>query len=145
MCALNFSPSQHWKVTNCPDWIYLTSKSNFSIGLLLDCHGLESNASRFDMEKNGQSNGDPSCKLCGAALEDVTSFCHAPFCKLNIGSCLATPLQLWDINLPDPASEPDIFASIILRINWIDDIEIQVFCINFLAELKAFRAKLIQL
>ena len=31
-----------------------------------------------------------------------------------------------------------------LGIDWIDDIEIQVFCINFLAELKAFRAELIQ-
>ena len=27
---------------------------------------------------------------------------------------------------------------------WIDDIEVQVFCIDYLAELKAFRAELIQ-
>jgi len=49
------------------------------------------------------------------------------------------------MDLPDPAREPDSFASLMLEINWIEDIEIQVFCINFLAELKAFRAKLIQL
>ena len=45
------------------------------------------------------------------------------------------------MNFPDPAREPD---TIMLGIDWIDGIEIQVFCINFLAELKAFRAELIQ-
>ena len=49
-------------------------------------------------------------------------FRHAPCWKLNVENCLATPLG----------------------INWIEDIEIQAFCINFLAELKAFRAELIQ-
>ena len=50
--------------------------------------------------------------------------------------------QFWDMDLPDPAREPDSFACIILGIDCIDDIE--VFCINFLAELKAFRAELTQ-
>ena len=54
------------------------------------------------------------------------------------------PRQSCDIDLPDPAREPDSFASIMLGIDWIEDIEIQAFCINFLAELKAFRAELIQ-
>jgi len=31
-----------------------------------------------------------------------------------------------------------------LGIDWIEDIEIEAFCIKFLAELKAFRAELIQ-
>ena len=63
-----------WKVTHCPDWIHLTWKSNFRIFLLLGCHGQESNTSRFSMRKYGQSHGDPSCRLCGAALEDPTHF-----------------------------------------------------------------------
>ena len=47
------------------------------------------------------------------------------------------------MDLPDLAREPDsVSISITLGIDWIDDIEIQVFCINFLAELKAFRAEL---
>ena len=54
------------------------------------------------------------------------------------------PLQSRDMDLPDPTREPDSFASIMLGIDWIDDIEIQVFCISFLAELKALRAELIQ-
>ena len=37
MCAPNFSPSPLWKVTHCPDWSHLTSKSNFRIRLLLGC------------------------------------------------------------------------------------------------------------
>ena len=57
---------------------------------------------------------------------------------------LVYPPQFWDMDLPDPAHEPDSFASIMLGIDWIEDIEIQAFCINFLAELKAFRAELIQ-
>ena len=48
------------------------------------------------------------------------------------------------MDLPDPAREPDSFACIMLGIDWIDDIQVQVFCINFLAELKYFRAELIQ-
>ena len=54
--------------------------------------------------------------------------------------------QSWDVDLPDPACEVDNFASIMLGIDcqWIDDIDIKLFCINFLAELKAFRAKIIR-
>ena len=77
MCAPNFSsPSPLWKVTHCAcaDWTHLTSNSNFRICLLLGCHGLESDTSRFRMRKDGQPRGDPSCKLCGSALEDATHF-----------------------------------------------------------------------
>ena len=44
-----------------------------------------------------------------------------------------------------PRREPDSFAYIMLGIDWINDIEFQVFCINYLAELKTFRAELTQL
>ena len=53
--------------------------------------------------------------------------------------------QSHDMNLPDPVHEPDSSASIMLGMDWIEDIEIQAFCINFLAELKAYRAELIHL
>ena len=45
-----------------------------------------------------------------------------------------------DQELPDP----DLFAYVMLGIDWVEDIELQVFCVNFLTELKAFRANLIQ-
>ena len=57
----------------------------------------------------------------------------------------SAPPQFWDMNLPDPAREPDSFTYIMLGIDWIDDIEFQVFCIDYLAELKTFRAELTQL
>ena len=53
------------------------------------------------------------------------------------------PPKPWDMDLPDPACEPDSFACIMLGIDWIDDIEVQVLSINFIAEIKAFRAELI--
>ena len=57
----------------------------------------------------------------------------------------SAPPQFWDMDLLDPAREPDSFECImLLGIDWIDDIEVQVFCIDYLAELKAFRAELIQ-
>ena len=95
------------------------------------------------MRKDGQSCGEASCKLCGAVLEDATHFIlSCTMLEAKRRELLSyAPLQSRDMELPDPAREPDSFASIMLG---IDDIEIQVFCINFLAELKALRAELIQ-
>jgi len=36
-----------------------------------------------------------------------------------------------------------LLGNVMLGIDWIEDIEVQAFCINFLAELKALRAELI--
>ena len=98
------------------------------------------------MRKDGQPRGDPSCKLCGSALEDATQFIF--LCTMLEAKrrelLSSTPPQLWAVDLPEPAREIDSFACILLGIDWIDDIEVQVFCINFLAELKAFTAELIQ-
>lgn len=44
------------------------------------------------------------------------------------------PSQLQDLDLPDPTHDPDLLACIMLKIDWIEDIKVQVFCINFLAE-----------
>ena len=54
--------------------------------------GLESDGSRFSMRKDGQSLGDPSCKLCGSALEDATHFRHHAW--NYIASCFAPPKTL---------------------------------------------------
>ena len=75
-------------------------------------------------------------------ITEVVLSHHAPGWKLNIENCLTTPLQSQDMDLPDPAHEADNLASIMLGIDWID-IKFQVFCITFLAELKAFGAVLI--
>ena len=150
-CVLQTSPRlMLWKVTHCSDQIHLTSKSNFRICLLLGCNGLESNTSiRFSMWKYGQSRGDPSCRHCGAALEDLTHFILScsmlePKCR---ELCNHPRPQLRDMNRQTYltlAHEQDSFASIVLGINWIDEIKSKVFCIKFLADLKVFRPKLIQ-
>ena len=144
MCDPNFSkPSPLWGITHCADRLHLTTRSHFRIRLLLGCRGLESDTSRFSLRSNGQARGDPSCKLCGAQLEDAPHFISS--CPALEDKCREllrhAPLQL---ELPDPARDPDLFAHIILGIDWIEDIQVQVFCINLLAELKAFRAELIQ-
>jgi len=74
MCAPNFSsPSPLWKVTHCPELIHLTWKSNFRIRLLLGCHGLESDASRFSTQNNGHSHFDPILQ----ARQCSTWRCHS--------------------------------------------------------------------
>ena len=52
------------------------------------------------------------------------------------GATQTRPLQLQDPELPNPAHDPDLFAHVRLGIDWVEN--------NFLAELKAFRADLIQ-
>ena len=47
------------------------------------------------------------------------------------------------MDLPEPARNPALFANVMLEIDWIEHIEVQAFCINFLTELKALRAELI--
>ena len=41
------------------------------------------------------------------------------------------PPQLQDLELPNPARDLDLFTHIMLGIDWIEDIQVQVFCINF--------------
>ena len=74
-----------------------------------------------------------------ASLQAPSSRMPPPFISLcpvleaNAGSYLDIPTT--DLYLPDPASGPELFAHIMLGINWIEDIKVQVFCINFLVEL----------
>ena len=120
-------------LAHCPDLFHLTSKSNFRICLPFGCHGLESDASRLSTRNNGQLCGDPSCKLYGVAPEDATHFISTctileTKCRelLSYASSTPPPPQSRDMDLPDPAREPDSFASIMLGIDWIEDIQIQV-------------------
>ena len=146
MCDPNFSiPSRLWSMTYCADQLHLTTRSIFRIHLLLGCHGLESNACRFSSQNNGQAHSNPSCKLCGVQLEDVPHFIFScsPLEAKHRELLRHTPPQPQDLELPDPAHDPDLFAHVMLGIDWIKDIQVQVFRVNFLADLKAFTAELI--
>ena len=128
MCDPNFSkPFPLWRITHCADWLlHLSTRSNFRIRLLLGCHGLESDTSRFSSQSNGQACGDPSCKLCGAQLEDAPHFISScPALETKHRELLRhAPLQL---ELPNHACDPDLFAHIMLKTDWIEDIQAQVF------------------
>ena len=50
------------------------------------------------------------------------------------------PLQLQP---HDPARDPMLSVNEVLGIDWIEDVDIQIFFINFLSQLKVYRAKLI--
>jgi len=157
MCEPNFLvPSPIWGVTYCAEHLHLITRSNFRVRLLLGCHGLESDASRFNSRSNGRGRGDPSCKLCYAQVKDATHFISCPLLEAKRRELLShSPPQFQDIDtdmdLPDPARNPvscengapQLFANVMLGIDWIEDIDVQAFRINFLAELKALRAELI--
>ena len=123
MCDPNLFTPPLWSMIHCADQLHLTTRPNLRIRLLLGCQGLESDVCRFSSQSNGQARGDPSCKLCGAQLEDAPHF---------ISTCLSletkhrellrhAPPQLQDqeLELPDPARDPDLFAHVMLRIDWV--------------------------
>ena len=117
MCDLNpHAPSALWKVTHCTEHFLLTSRSNFRIRLLLGCHGLESDASRFSIRRNGLTRSDPSCKLCNAELEVATHFISVcPALEAKRRELLShAPLQL---EPQDPARDPIPLA----RKSWKND------------------------
>ena len=46
-------------------------------------------------------------------------------------------------NLPDSVHDPIVFTKIILGVDWIDDLEAQVFFIQFITHLKQKRSELL--
>ena len=141
--ASNSSPALHWKVTvGDPK---LTRKNNFRIRLLTGCDGLEHDAAHFRTRSHyGALPGDSSCKLCNAEVEDpehFVSLCPALSACRDDLLALATP-QVRQ-SLPNPATHPSEFCDVILGTCWIDDLDAQKFCIEFLSALKEERAILL--
>ena len=133
-------PASHWSVTvGNPA---LTRINNFRIRLLVGCNGLEKDASRFRSRNTGAAAGDSTCKLCASGTEDAEHF---------ISSCQALSVKRLSLlqdappsvlaQLPDPTSDPKHFSDIMLiGTCWIDDPDVQCFCIQFLNQLKVTRA-----
>ena len=120
--------------------IHKTRRNNFRIRLLTGCDGLEADASRFRQRRNGRSPNDPSCKLCGAPREDFVASCSCPAllgCRVDLIG--GAPSSVKDA-LPDPTRDPHRFFSVITV--WID-IDIQLFCIDFLDSLRSRRNPLL--
>ena len=73
-CTKPGAPAPHRKITHSADLLHLTTRSNFRVRLLLGCHGLESDAARFRVRRDGSPTGNPMCKLCNSEEEDPVHF-----------------------------------------------------------------------
>ena len=139
-CFKPSAPAPHWKVTHSAEMLHFTTRSNFRVRLLLGCHGLESDAARFRVRRDGGPTGNPTCKLCKSGEEDPVHFlavCNALQAERQ------SLLSHAPLNLPDPARDPSAFTEIILGVDWIDDLDAQAFFIKFITDLKQKRAELL--
>lgn len=138
-CSLNIlKPAPHWSVTRANT--KLTRINNFRIRLLVGCSGLESDAARFRRRKFDVTPNNSTCRLCNAEQESAEHF---------VASCSAlqeTRLQLISdapptisSQLPDPSESPTEFTDFILGVVWLEDLDFQVFCIQFLQKLRELR------
>ena len=112
--------------------------------LLVGCDGLEADASRFRRRLNGALPGDPICKLCRTEPEDSAHFIlRCPSLSARRLELLSdAPAHVKQL-LPDMVRDPDRFTDVMLGCVWIKDRSTQVFIIDFLDQLRAFRNSLL--
>ena len=122
-------PAPHWAITLAD--IHRTRSNNFRIRLLTGCDGLEADASRFRRRLNGRSPNDPSCKLCGAPMEDSIHF------VTSCSALLQCRTEL--IGEAPPTVMADRFLNIISGVDWIDDTASQLYFVDFLHRLRSHR------
>ena len=131
-------PAPHWAATLAD--IHRTRRNNFRIRLLTGCDGLEADASRFRLRRNGRSPNDPSCKLCGALREDSLHFvASCPALREYRNELIGEAPSSVKALLPDPARDPHRFFHVMSGVEWISDIDFQLFCIDFLDCLRSRR------
>ena len=139
-CTKPNAPAPHWKVTHSAEMLHLTTRSNFRVRLLLGCHGLECDAARFRVRRDGGPTGNTTCKLCNSGKEDPEHFlatCNALQARRR------SLLSHAPLILPDPEHDPSAFTEIILGIDWIDDLESQAFFIHYITDLKQKRSEIL--
>ena len=89
-CTKPNAPAPHWKVTHSAEMLHLTTRSNFRVRLLLGCHGLECDATRFRVRRDGGPTGN-TCKLCHSGKIQSTSLLPAMPCRHGVDLCSVTP------------------------------------------------------
>ena len=128
----------------CPDPTLspkLTRLNNFRICLLVGCDGLEADAACFRSRTTKAQPGDPSCKLCNQGVpEDAAHFVST--CPVldeeRVKLYLEAPPTVRS-QIPDPRVHPQDFLEVMTGTCWVDDINVQKFCIHSLSKLKAAR------
>ena len=125
-------PIPHWMVAN--GLPRLTCWNNFCIRLLVGCHGLEEDASRFAQRRPpGISPNVLTCKLCGLEPEDPAHFIiRCPALMETRNSMLQNSSYLITLFL----SDPNKFLNVVPGTEWIDDKQLQLFIIEFLNRLR---------
>ena len=130
----------HWKVTHSAEMLHLATRSNFTVQLLLGCHGLEWDAARFRVMRDGGPTGNATFKLCYSGKEDPEHFLAT--CNV-LQVRRRSLLSHVPLNLPDPEHDPSAFTKIILGIDWIDNLEAQAFFIHYITNLKQKRSEIL--
>jgi len=104
-------PSQQWYSTLKFNDRHTTAKSNFRIGLLVGCDGLETDVSRFHYRSNGM---EPYLQMCHSVPGDPSHFIlRCPSLASRRHELLSdTPAHVRTL-LPD-VLEPDRFVDVIL-------------------------------
>ena len=151
---LSLSPL--WKVTHCPDWIHLTSKSNFRIPPPPPFADMDKRPTPLDLVCRNMGSlvvTHPAGSVVQHLKIPLTLFRHAACWKLIVGSCLATPTpnrpQLRDRNRCLFLSPHVSQIALQVHVSCWESTGLMtsksiVFCIKFLTDLKVFRPKLIQ-
>ena len=120
-------PILHWMVTH--GLPRLTCWNNFRIRLLVGCHSLEEDASRFAQRRPPRITPYAlTCKLCGLEPEDPVHFIvRCPALVETRISMLQSSSYLTTLFL----SDPDKFLGVVLGTEWIDDKPLQLLLLNF--------------
>ena len=117
----------------------LSRANNFRIRLLVGCDSLEKDAARFRMRNTTHSPHDPSCKLCLGSTEDAHHFVAVcPSLKDKRQRLLANVPSAVRTFIPDHSMRPLKFTNVILGTEWIDELEVQTFIIDFLQQLRTY-------
>ena len=124
----------HRKILRTIQGLPLRSWNNFRIRLLVGCHGLEEDTSRFAQRRPPITTPyAPTCKLCGLEPEDPAHFIvRCPALARTRNSMLQSSSYLTTLFF----SDPDKFLGVVLGTEWIDDKPLQLFIIEFLNRLR---------
>ena len=92
------------------------------LGCLLGCSGLEQDASHFRHRRDVRfKTGDPSCKLCGAEVEDPEQFiASCPALEESRLLLLLTARCTVRDQLASHLSKRDLFVDTILGVVWVE-------------------------
>ena len=99
-----------------------------------------SDAARFRQRKFDITPSNPTCRLCNAEQESAEHFIASCSALREIRSQLISDAPpTISSQLPDPCESPTEFTDCIPSVVWLEDLDFQVFSIQFLQKLRKLR------